>query len=119
MKTLRSTTRLRWCVLAWLAFCLGAAVASPLFKPKAMDLVCSSAGGVKLVVNTDEGTVKHSAMGVDCPLCLLEATPPERPNTRLSTLLPLARQPLPLSCVPAVVATAAPPPARAPPFSLS
>jgi hypothetical protein len=119
MKTLRSTIRLRWYVLAWLAFCLGVAVASPLVQPKAMNLVCSSASGIKLVVSTDEGSVKLGSMGVDCPLCLLEATPPELPNTRLSTLLPLARQPLPLSCVPVVVATAAPPPARAPPFFLS
>lgn len=119
MKTLRSTTRLRWCVLAWLAFCLGAAVASPLVKPKVMDIVCSGAGGVKLVVNTDEGPVHHGAMGMDCPLCLLDATPPDPLKTRLPVLQPLARQPLPVSCVHPVAATAAPPPARAPPFFLS
>ena len=119
MKTLRSMTRLRWWVLAWFALCLGVAVASPLVQPKAMDVVCSNAGGVKIVVHADDGPVKHGAKGMDCPLCLLESAPPEPPQARWPALLPLARQPLPLSCVQPVVAMAAPPPARAPPFFLS
>lgn len=61
-------TRLRWWVLAWFALCLGVAVASPLVQPKAMDVVCSNAGGVKIVVHADDGPVKHGAKGMECPL---------------------------------------------------
>lgn len=112
-------TQLRWLVLAWFALCLGVAVASPLVQPKAMDVVCTSAGGVKVVAHSDDGPVKHGAKGMDCPLCLLEVSPPEPPQARVPALLPLARQPLPSSCVHTVAAMAAPPPARAPPFFLS
>lgn len=117
MKTLRAMKQLRWCVLVWFALFLGVAVASPLVQPKSMDVVCSNAGGIKLVFQSDEAPAKHG--GMDCPLCLLEATPPEPPHARLPALSPLACQPMPLSCVHTVVAMATPPPARAPPFFLS
>lgn len=119
MKTLRATTQLRWWVLAWFALCLGVAVASPLVQPKPIEVVCSSTGGLKMVVHAEGGPVNSGAMGMDCPLCLLEASPPETQQARVPAQLPLARQPLPLSCVPTVAAMAAPPPARAPPFFLS
>ena len=44
MHLLRSMTRLRWCVLAWFALCYGVALATPLVKPHALALVCSSSG---------------------------------------------------------------------------
>lgn len=112
-------SRLRWLVLAWFALCLGVAVASPLIQPKGMEVVCSSTGVAKLLVHAKDGAVELGAVGMDCPLCLLEASPPEPLQARLPTVLPLAHQPLPLSCVHAVAAMAAPPPARAPPFFLS
>ena len=119
MKTLRAMTHLRWWALAWFALCLGVAVASPLIQPQPMEVVCSNAGGVKIVVHADDGPAKVGVMGMDCPLCLLEAAPPEPLQARLPAPPPLARQPLPPSCVHTVAAMAAPPPARAPPFFLS
>lgn len=119
MKTLRTMARLRWCVLAWFALCLGVSAASSIARPKAIDIVCSSTGITKILIHAKDGAVESGAAGMDCPLCLLEATPPEPPQARLPAVLPPARQPLPLSCVHAVVAMATPPPARAPPFFLS
>lgn len=119
MKTLRSMARLRWCVLAWFALYLGVAAASSIAQPKAMDVVCSSTGITKLLIHAKDGAVESGAAGMDCPLCLLAAAPPEPPQARLPAVPPLARQPLPSSCVHPVAAMAAPPPARAPPFSLS
>ena len=119
MKTLRTMLPLRWWVLAWFALCLGTAVASPLIQPKAIEVVCSRTGGLKVLVHAKEGAVDIGATGLDCPLCLLEAAPPEPPQARLPAVMPLARQPLPLSRTYTVAAMATPPPARAPPFFLS
>jgi hypothetical protein len=58
---------------------VGVAVASPLVKPEAVQLVCSAIGGVKLV-QTDaagadvDGLVTHTAL--DCPACLPLIAPP-------------------------------------------
>ena len=56
-------------VLAWFALSLGVAVASPLVKPVAMELVCSSGGAAKLVVKGDDGTAQPAGHLLDCPLC--------------------------------------------------
>ena len=44
--------------LGWLVFVLslGVAVASPMVNPKAMQLICSASGSVKLLVQSDDGT---------------------------------------------------------------
>jgi hypothetical protein len=61
-------------VLAWFALSLGVAIASPLIHPKSIELVCSSAGAMKLVTDGDAGPGVGT---LDCPLCLpLESPPP-------------------------------------------
>ena len=98
MKTLRSMVRLRWWLLAWFALSVGAAVASPIFQPKVTELVCSSAGTVKLLVHSDEGTVEFGAVGMDCPMCLLGAAVPVATQ---APCLRCCRRPFFLSSTPA------------------
>jgi hypothetical protein len=79
LQSLRNAHRLTRFVLVWFALFVGAAVASPLVKPEAMQLVCSAIGGVKLVqvdaAGADvDGTVAHTAL--DCPACLPLIAPP-------------------------------------------
>jgi len=75
MQTLRHARFLARLVLAWFVLALGVAVASPLVKPQAMELVCSSAGSVKLVKTGDDGSQPSSHV-LDCPLCLIASAPP-------------------------------------------
>lgn len=71
--TLRQFTR--WVAL-WFVLSLGAAVASPLINPQAMSLICSGAGVMKVIVQTDDGAVELGSHGLDCPLCANLAAPP-------------------------------------------
>ncbi|MFT4266287.1 MAG: hypothetical protein QM586_03540, partial [Xenophilus sp.] len=63
-------------VLLWFALACGAAIASPLVHPQAMERVCSAAGAVKVVVRTDEGVQRMGASHLDCPMCLPTGAPP-------------------------------------------
>ena len=79
LQSLRNAHRLTRFVLVWFALFVGAAVASPLVKPEAVQLVCSAIGGVKLVqadaAGADvDGVVSHTAL--DCPACLPLIAPP-------------------------------------------
>ena len=55
---------------------LGAAIASPMVKPQAMELICSGVGIVKAIVHTDDGVQDLGAGHLDCPLCVLGGAPP-------------------------------------------
>jgi hypothetical protein len=103
-------------VLLWFVLSLGAAIASPVVNPQAMEVVCSSAGAVKVVVKTDDGAQELGASHLDCPLCVLTgAPPPALPVVQLPQPQPLghALQSIPAARIAA--ATAAPLPARGPP----
>ena len=97
LQSLRNAHRLTRFVLVWFALFVGAAVASPLVKPEAVQLVCSAIGGVKLVpvdaAGADvDGAVAHTAL--DCPACLPLIAPPaadvlaQLPTGHLSHVLP-------------------------------
>lgn len=115
MQRLRNANVLARWVLAWFALSLGVAAASPLVRPQAIDLVCSAAGTVKLVVKGDLPNQPSGSHLLDCPLCLLLGAPPPAPAV---VALPPARdgavRPQPDS-VPFVARAAAPLPARGPP----
>ena len=115
MQTLRSAQLLARLVLVWFALSLGAAIVSPLVQPRAMELVCSAGGAVKLLLKNEDGAGERSALSPDCSLCNAPAAPPPVAG-------PAAEPPQPLSHVlgrlPAArIAwlTAAPLPARGPP----
>jgi hypothetical protein len=72
-----AAARLMW---VWFALALGVAAASPLVQPRAMQLVCSAEGAVKLLVDTGEGLAEAApAHPLDCALCLLASAPPPAP----------------------------------------
>ncbi len=108
----------RWVLLCF-ALSLGVAIASPLTHPQAMELVCSSAGAVKLLVTAPDGSTQVVSQMGDCPLCITAGAPPPTPvNPRVEPLQPLSYV---LRSIPAAhiaFLTAAPLPARGPPTSL-
>ncbi|RYF33028.1 MAG: hypothetical protein EOO26_09535 [Comamonadaceae bacterium] len=103
-------------VLAWFVLSLGVAVASPVVKPQAMELVCSTAGAVKVIVQTDDGAQEMGSSHMDCPLCVLTgAPPPATPLADVPAGQPLGRAVQPIPAARLAAATAAPLPARGPP----
>ena len=117
MQTLRQAHLLARFVLVWFALSIGVAIASPLVKPQAMELICSGSGVMKVLVKTEDGTQKSVNVTLDCPLCATSSAPPP-PAARLSAepLQPLAHvlQSIPAAHIASL--TAAPPPARGPPI---
>lgn len=115
MSACRPTRHLARIVLAWFMLALGVAVASPLVKPQAWQVVCSAAGSVKLLNIGDDGTVHAAGHLLECPLCVMSAAPP--PDLRIALPpLPLALTVRPSVLQSPVAARSAPPlPARGPP----
>ena len=103
-------------VLVWFALSIGVAIASPLVKPQAMEVICSSMGVMKVQIQTDDGTQDVLKRTLDCPLCATHLAPP-------TPFLPLTAEPIqPLAYVMRSIPaahiaslTAIPPPARGPP----
>ncbi|MFT3815271.1 MAG: hypothetical protein QM740_18150 [Acidovorax sp.] len=113
---LRAIGQLGRAVLLWFALSLGAAIASPVIHPQVMDLVCSSAGAVKVIVKTADGAQELGASHLDCPLCALTgAPPPVALSTQLSQPQPLGHVLRPIPAARIAAATAAPLPPRGPP----
>jgi hypothetical protein len=85
----------RW-VLVWLAMSLAVAIASPLVNPQTAQIVCSGTGAMKLMVQSDEGSIEWGTLTLDCPLCAQLGAPPpaltwgaEPPFELAFSLLPL------------------------------
>ncbi len=114
MQHLRNAIHLARLVLVWFALSVGVAVASPYVHPQAMDLVCTSTGSMKLVVQgEDDSTVASSTM--DCPLCASITAPPVSFNTTLTQPSPLAHALIPVVAAHIASVTAPPLPSRGPP----
>jgi len=118
MSPLRRAHRLISFVLIWFALSLGVAIASPVVHPQAMELLCSSAGAVKMVVQTDHGLQEVGGAHMDCPLCVIAGAPPPTPAVVLPAIHPLAHAVQPIPAARIAAATAAPMPARGPPSLL-
>ena len=115
MSFLRRARHLISFVLMGFALSLGVAIASPVVHPQAMELLCSSAGAVKVVVQTDDGLQEMGASHLDCPLCLLTGAPPPAPVVVLPAAQPLSHAVQPVPAARLAAATGAPLPARGPP----
>ena len=77
MQALRQAQQLSQWVLVWFLLSLGVAIASPLVKPQALELVCSGSGAMKVLVYTDDGLQELPAQhSLDCPLCGATSLPP-------------------------------------------
>jgi hypothetical protein len=94
---------------------LGVAIASPIVKPQAMELICSGTGIVKAIVHTDEGVQEMGAGHLDCPLCVLAGAPPVPGSVAPPTVQPLGHAVQPIPAARIAAATRAPLPARGPP----
>ena len=88
MTALRTFSALRLWVLAWFVASMGVAIASPLVHPQAFEVICSGTGAIKLLVQTDNGTVEMGAMGMDCPLCFTPSAPPPHTGSRRAAAPP-------------------------------
>lgn len=117
MQTLRRLRALACFMLAWFALSIAAATASPLVAPQSVQLICSGAGEVKLLVLTEDGAQEQRSQLLDCPLCvhLGGAAPPPEPPRLLPALQPLAHALRPIAAAHIAARTAAPLPARGPP----
>ncbi len=117
MHTLRRLRALACFMLAWFALSLGVAAASPFVNPQAMELVCSGAGEVKLIVHTDDGAQEQRGHTLDCPLCAhLGGAAPPPAQARLPAPQPLAHALRPIPSAHIAARTAAPLPPRGPPL---
>lgn len=116
MHRLRSARHLARLVLVWFALSIGAAIASPLIKPQAMELICTSAGEMRLLVKSADGSEPASMSLLDCPLCTSPAAPPPvgSPDMQATPALARAVQSIPSARIAALLA--APLPARGPPL---
>lgn len=115
MQTLRNARTIARFVLVWFVLSIGVAIASPIVKPQAIELICSGSGALKVLVKTDDGTRAQSGHTLDCPLCASLGAPP--PVTR-QTAQPVSPLAYVLRSIPAAriaSLTATPPPARGPP----
>jgi hypothetical protein len=116
MPALRHARHLVRLVLAWFVLSLGVAIASPVVQPQSMQLVCSAAGAIKVIVQTDDGARELGASHLDCPMCMLTgAPPPAAQPVDLPNVLPLGHAVQPIPAARIAAATAAPLPARGPP----
>ena len=105
-------------VLLWFTLSIGVAIASPLIKPQAMELICTSAGATKVLVKTDEGVKEMSGHTLDCPLCAtLSAPPPVAWQHMAQAAQPLGHVLPSPPCAHVTARSAAPLPARGPPFA--
>ena len=75
MQRLRHAAFLARLVLAWFALSLGVAVASPVVKPQAVELVCAG-GAIKLLVKGGDDVDESRSHTLDCPLCSGLDAPP-------------------------------------------
>ena len=117
MQTLRRLRALACFLLAWFALSIAAATASPFVAPQSVQLVCSGAGEVKLLVLSEDGAQEQHGPVLDCPLCvhLGGAAPPPEPLRLLPAPQPLAHALCPIAAAHIAARTAAPLPARGPP----
>ena len=76
MKTLRNAHLIARFVLVWFALSIGVAMASPIVKPLAMELICSGAGVMKLLLKGDDADQQLASHTLDCPLCATSSAPP-------------------------------------------
>lgn len=119
MQPLRHAQRIARFMLVWFVLSIGVAIASPMVKPQGMQLVCSGAGVVKVLVAGDDGrattTTSHT---LDCPLCASISAPPPMDYEAMPATAARVAAPA-VSDAPAVFfVLSAPPPARAPPALL-
>ena len=103
-------------VLVWFALFIGAAIASPILSPTETQMVCTSAGGMKMLSSSQEGADAKGAPNMDCPLCAPVVVPLEACSAGIDKPKPLAHLLHPVAAALVAVLTSPPLPSRGPPF---
>jgi hypothetical protein len=102
-------------VLVWFVLFVGVAVAAPIFKPEAMQLLCSGAGAMKANTAGHDGESPSLSLTLKCPLCAGIGAPPPLAILAFSHSLHTIFAPPMANNQFIFFALAAPPPARGPP----
>ena len=102
-------------VLVWIALFIGVAIASPILNPTETQMVCSSAGGMKMVASGEEGVDAKLTANMDCPLCAPVDVPLHSCNISFDHASPLAHSLHPVAAALIAAHTAPPLPSRGPP----
>ena len=102
-------------VLVWFALFIGVAIASPILNPTETQMVCSSAGGMKMVASSEESANAKLTANMDCPLCAAVHVPLHSCNTSFDHASPLAHSLHPIAAALIAAHTAPPLPSRGPP----
>ena len=102
-------------VLVWFALFIGVAIASPILNPTETQMVCSSAGGMKMVPSSEEGAEAKLTANMDCPLCAPVVVPLQSGSTTFDHASPLAHSLHPVAAAIIAAHTAPPLPSRGPP----
>jgi succinate dehydrogenase/fumarate reductase-like Fe-S protein len=102
-------------MLVWFVLSVGVAMASPLVAPKAMDLVCTTGGAMKIVSPEDADDNSSSAHTMDCALCMSVGMPTASISSQFTKPSPLAHALHPIAAAHIAAATAPPLPSRGPP----
>ena len=103
-------------VLVWFTLFLGVAIASPILNPTETQMVCSSAGSMKMVVFGEEGVDAKLTTKMDCPLCAAVVLAADSCSLGLQKVSPLAHLLHPVAAALVASLTAPPLPSRGPPF---
>ena len=115
MDYFRHTQTLARLVLVWFVISVGVAIASPLVVPKAMDLVCTTGGAMKIVSSDDADKAESTTHTMDCALCMAVGIPPAPMGSQFTKPSPLAHALHPIEAAHIAAATAPPLPSRGPP----
>jgi hypothetical protein len=102
-------------VLVWFALFVGAAIAAPIVHPTDTQMICTSAGGMKMVSMGEEGAEPKVATNMDCPLCAAVVIPVQLTSLSFEKPSALAHSLQPLATAHIASATAPPLPSRGPP----
>ena len=120
MYALRTSSLLARLILAWFVLTVGAAIASPIVHPQALQMVCTTGSTVKLVaVSEDGGATELGQHTLDCAMCLGASAPPSPGQQHAQRHGPLAHMLAPTVAAAIAAIVGAPLPARGPPTSLA
>ena len=115
MHSLRQAKSFARFMLVWFVMSLGVASASSLVSPKAMEIVCTAGGVMKLVPSDNNNADSHEHTMPDCAMCLLVALPFQPPRLVFDKPSALSHALHPIAAAHIASATAPPLPARGPP----
>jgi len=116
MSTATSHNFIARLVLVWFALFIGVAIASPILNPTETQMVCSSAGGMKMVASGEEGVDAKLTTKMDCPLCTSVVLNVDSGTVGFAKVSPLAHLLHPVAAALVASLTAPPLPSRGPPF---